>query len=139
MLQAWEAKLLRPVGECFVHLQIGKRVFQDRLEVIENLGHKYILGQVLHRSNQFGTGYSTTGKYFITINGQVIVQLDYPIIKVMGRVTLPPVSVSIVEVKTPKLTNTTNLYKMNTDTFQLQRASFCWMFCAGLTTTPCNN
>ena len=28
-------------------------------------------------------------------------------------------SVSIIEVRTPKLTNTTNLYEMNADTFQL--------------------
>ena len=91
--------------------------------VIKNLRHKYFLGQVLHRLYQFGTGYLTTGKHYITINRQVIVQsvlqaLDHPIIK-KGRVTLLPVSVSINEVKTPKLTNTTNLYRMNADTFQL--------------------
>ena len=36
-----------------------------------------------------------------------------------GSITLPPVSVSILEVKTPKLKNTTNLYKMNAVTAQL--------------------
>ena len=35
------------------------------------------------------------------------------------RITLPPVSVSIIEIKTLKLTNTTNLYKMNAVTAQL--------------------
>ena len=45
--------------------------------------------------------------------------LDYPIIKMKGRVTLPPVSVSITEMKTPNLTNTTDLYEMNADTFYL--------------------
>ena len=92
--------------------------------VIKNLRHKYILGQVLHRSYQFSTSYSTTGKHYITINGQVIAQsvlqaLYYPIIKTKGKVTLPPMPVSIIEVKTPKLSNTINLYKMNADTFQL--------------------
>ena len=53
---------LRPVGECFIHLQIGRRVFQDRVVVIKNLRHKYILGQILHRSYWFGTGFSTMGK-----------------------------------------------------------------------------
>ena len=119
-------KTLRPVGKCFFHLQIGRRVFQDRVVVINNLRHKYILGQVLHRLYWFGTGYLTTGKHYITINGQIIVwlvsqPLDYLIIKRKGRVTLPPVSVSIVEVKTPKLTNTTNLYKMNAETFKLPK------------------
>ena len=45
--------------------------------------------------------------------------LDYPIIKTKGRVTLPPVSISIIEVKTPKLTYATDMYKMNADVFQL--------------------
>ena len=77
-------KTLRSVSECFVSLQIGRRAFQDRVVVIENLRHKYILGQVLHWSYQFGTSYSTMGKHYITINGQVIAQsvsqaLDYPI------------------------------------------------------------
>ena len=117
-------KTLRPIGECFVSLQIGRRAFQDRVLVIENLRHKYILGQVLHRSYQFGISYLTMGKHYITINGKVIVQsgsqaLDYPIIKAKGRITLPHVSISIVEVKPPKLTNTTDLYEMNADTFQL--------------------
>ena len=83
--------------------------------VIKNLRHKYIFGKVLHRSYWFGTSYSTTGKHYIAINRQVIAQsvsqpLDYLIIKMKGRVPLPPVSVSIIEVKIPKLTNTTNLY-----------------------------
>ena len=72
----------------------------------------------------FSTGYSTTGKCYITINAQVIVQLisqalGYPLIKTKGRVTLPHVSLSIIEVKTPNLTNTTDLYEMNADTLQL--------------------
>ena len=85
-----------------------KRVFRDWVVVIDNLRHKFILGQVLHRSYQFGTGYSTTSKYFIMINVQVIAQsisqpLDYPIVKTKGRITLLPVSVSIFEVKTPEV------------------------------------
>ena len=92
--------------------------------VINNQRCKYILGPVLHRLYQFGTGYLTTDRHYITINGQVIVQsvsqpVDYPTIKTKGRVTLPPVSVSIIEVKTPKWTITTNLYEINADTFQL--------------------
>ena len=92
--------------------------------VIHKLRHKYTLGQVLHRSYQFGTGYLTIGKHYITINGQVIVQLvsqplDCLIIKMNGRVILPPVSVSVIEVKTQTLTNTTNLYKINADIIQL--------------------
>ena len=86
--------------------------------VIDNLRCKNILGQVLHRLYQFGTSYSTTGNHYITITGKVIAQsilqpLNYPIVKRKGRITLPPISVQIIEVKALKLTNTTNLYKMN--------------------------
>ena len=127
-IAAMGGKTLSPVGKCLIHLQIGQRVIWDREVVIKNLRHKYILGQVLHRSYWFGTGYLTMGKHYITINRQVIAQsvsqaLNYPIIKMKGRVTLPPVSISIIEVKTPKLTNTTNLYKMNADTFQLHEGT----------------
>ena len=117
-------KTLRPVGKCFIQLQIGKRVFRDRVVIIKNLRCKYILGQVLHRSYQFSTSYSTTGKHYITINRQVIAQsisqaLYYLIIKTKGKLTLLPISVSIIEVKTPKISNTTNLYQVSADTFQL--------------------
>ena len=36
-----------------------------------------------------------------------------------SKITLPPTSVSILEVKNLKLKNTTNLYKMNAVTAQL--------------------
>ena len=89
ILQGAGGKTLRLVGECFVKLQIGKRVFQDRIVVIKNLRHNYISGQVLHRLYWFSTAYSTTGKCYITLNGQVIAQLilqalDYPINKNIG-------------------------------------------------------
>ena len=89
------SKTPRLVGKCFICLPIGKRVFRDQVVVIDNLRCKYILGQVLHRSYQFGTSYSTTGKHYITINRQVMVQsisqpLDYPIVKTKGRIILPP-------------------------------------------------
>ena len=43
-------KVLIPVGECFVQLQIGKKLFTYRVIVIQNLKCEYILGQVLHRA-----------------------------------------------------------------------------------------
>ena len=96
---------LRLVGKCFIQQWIGKKVFRDRVVVIRNLQHKYILGQILHRLYQFGAVYLTTDRHYVTINGQLIAQVimkttDYPIIKTKGKVKLPPMSVSIVEVKT---------------------------------------
>ena len=56
------------VGECFIQLQIGKKLFRDKVIVIQNLKHGYMLGEVLHRAYRFRTGYSSTGKHYITIN-----------------------------------------------------------------------
>ena len=106
---------LIPVGECFIRLQIGKRPFQNRVIVKDNLKHNYILGKVLHGNNKFGTGYSITGRHYITINGEMIAQsisqaTTDPILITKGKVTLPPVSVSVVEIKMPKVPNTNSLY-----------------------------
>ena len=49
-------------------------MFRDRVIVIENLKCDYILGQVLHRSNRFGTGYLITGRHNIIINSEMIEQ-----------------------------------------------------------------
>ena len=46
-----------------------------------------------------------------TING--------PILKTKGKLTLSPMSISIVAIKTSTLQNTNNLYKLNFNTFQL--------------------
>ena len=41
------------------------------------------------------------------------------IMKTIGKVMLPPVSISIVGIKTPTLQNTNILYELNFNTFQL--------------------
>ena len=117
-------KALIPIGECFVQLQIGQKIFRDRVIAIHNLKHNYILGQVLHMTYRFGMGYFTAGKHYITINGEMIAEAisqitDNPILKTKGKFTLPPMSVSVVGVKTPTLCNTNNVYEVNFDTFQL--------------------
>ena len=79
-------KALTPVGECFVQIQKGKKLFRERVIAIQNLKCDYILGQILHRAYRFGTGYSTTGKHYITINGEMVTEAishitDSPIMK----------------------------------------------------------
>ena len=101
-----------------------QRAYQDTVNVTENLKCNYILGQVLHKNNRFGTGYSRTGSHYITINGEMIAQsisqaTTNPILKSKGKVTLPPMSVSVVEIKMPMIPNTNNLYELNFDTLQL--------------------
>ena len=91
-------------GKCFVQLQIGKKSFRDRVIVIENLKCYYILGQVLHSSNRFSTGYSITGRHYITINSEMTAQAilqttNSPILKTKVKLTLPSMSISIVEIK----------------------------------------
>ena len=99
-------------------------MFRDRVIIIENLKCNYILGQVLNRTNRFSTSYSTAGRHYITINGKMIVQaisqtIYSPILKAKGKITITPMPISIVAIKTPILHNTNNLYELNFDTFQL--------------------
>ena len=118
---------LEPVGECFITLKIGKKIFRDRVIVIKNLKHNYILGQVLHRTKRFSTCYLTTGRQYITINCEMIAQaisqtINSPILKTKGKVRLLPTSISIVGIKTPILEITNILYELNfymNKTFQL--------------------
>ena len=105
-------------GEASSNYKIGKRTFQDRVITIENVRGSYILGQLLHRNNRFGTGYSITCRQYITINGEMIAQsilqaTNNPILRTKGKVTLPPMSVSVVEIKMPRVPNTKNLYELN--------------------------
>ena len=65
--------MLIPVGEGFISVKIGNKIFRDRVIGIENLKKDYILDQVLHRENRFGTGYSTNGRHYITLNGEMLV------------------------------------------------------------------
>ena len=83
-----------------------------------------MLGQVLCRAYRFDVGYSTSGKHYIMVNGEMIAEAisqvtDNPIIKTKGKITLSPMSVSIISVKTPLLHNTNNIHKLNFSTFQL--------------------
>ena len=112
------------VGECFIQLQIGKRVFRDQVVVTDNLRQEYILGQVLHMSYQFSTWLVNHRQAFHYDQWAGNSTVDHTTPgpsnnKINRRITLPPVSVSIIEVTTPKLADTTNLYKMNVATFQL--------------------
>ena len=66
--------ILTPVGECFISVQIGSKVFRDRVIVIKNLQGNYIQGQVFHGDNKFGTGYSTNGRHYIILNGEMLAQ-----------------------------------------------------------------
>ena len=85
-----------PAGKCFIQLLIDEKMLRDRVIVIENLKCDYILGQVLHRTNRFGTCYSTMERHYITINSEMIAQAisqttKSPILKTKGKATLLPV------------------------------------------------
>ena len=63
-------------------------------------------GSLCHPHQRVGllTSYSSTGRHYITINGKMIVQsfsqaTTNPTLKIKGKVTLPPMSISVVEIK----------------------------------------
>ena len=60
--------ILNPVRECFAEVQIGNKMFWDRVIIIENLTRDYILGEVLQRAIRFGMGYYTNGRHYINLN-----------------------------------------------------------------------
>ena len=117
-------KALIPIRECFVQLQIGKMLFRDRVIVIQNLKYEHILGQVLHRAYRLDTSYSTTGRHYITVNGKMIAEAilqvtDSPILKTKGKITVSPMSISLISVKMLPLCNTNDVCKLNFNTFEL--------------------
>ena len=85
---------LIPTGECFVQLQISKKLFRNRVIVIQNLKCKYILSQVLYRAYRFNTSYSSTGRHHITINSEMITEANLqvtisPILKLKEKLHWP--------------------------------------------------
>ena len=110
------------VGECFVQIKIGKKIFRDQVIVVKNLSRPSILGVALQRTNRMGTGYNIDGRHFITVKDEVITQSCHstiePILKTKGKIILKPNSISVVAVKTPKIPDTNILYGVNSK-FQL--------------------
>ena len=118
--------VLIPVGECFIKMQIGNKVSRDRVIVIENLKRDYILGQVLHWDNRFSMGYSTHGWQYIILNGEMLAQscsqlTTNLISKTKGKIKLLPSSISVIQVRTPKIPDPNNIYELDFDTFQLPK------------------
>ena len=116
---------LIPVGECFIWVQIGNEMFRDRVIVIENLKRDYIVGQILCRDNRCGTGYSTNGRHYIILNGEMTAQsylqsTTNPILKTKGKIKLLPSSISVIEVRTPEIPDPNNIY-VHFSTFQLPK------------------
>ena len=57
----------------------------------------------------------TVGRHYITINGEMLAQSTShatvnPILKIKGKVMLPPMSISVVGVKMPEVPDVNNLY-----------------------------
>ena len=84
----------------------------------------YILGQVLHRTNRFDTGYSTAGRHYITLNGEMLAQsisqvMVKPVLKTQRKNCIATKSLSVLEIRMPEISDTNDLYELGLDTFQL--------------------
>ena len=109
---------LIPQSECFLQIKIGKQMFRDRVVIINNLNHDYIIGAAMQRSYCVTTGFSITGRHFLSVNGQMVLQsiptpTIEPIIKNKGKIKLNPHSITVVSVKTLPNINTSHIYKLN--------------------------
>ena len=109
---------LIPKGECSLQIKIGKQMFRDRVVVINNLNHDYIIGTVIQRSYHIATGFSITGRHFLSVNWQMVAQ-SIPsstiesIIKTKDKIKLNPHSITVVSVKTPPNVDTSQVYELN--------------------------
>ena len=93
-------------------------MFRDRVVIINNLNCHYITGAAMQRSYCISTGFSITGRHFLSVNGQMVVQsiptpTIEPIIKTKGKVKLNPHSITVVSVKTPQNIGASHVYKLN--------------------------
>ena len=109
---------LIPKGECFLQIKIGKQTFRDRVVIINILNCNYIIGTVIQRSYCISTGFSTTGRQFLSVNGQMVAQSISthsiePIIKTKGKIKLNPHSITIVSIKTSPHIDARHVYKLN--------------------------
>ena len=72
----------------------------------------------MQRTNRIGLGYSTNGKQYIMIKGEVITHscdsaIGEPILKTKGKFILKPHSISVIAVKTPEVPDTNILYEVD--------------------------
>ena len=109
---------LIPKGECFLQIKIGKQMVRDRVVIVNNLNLDYIIGAAQQRSYCVATGFSVTGRHFLSVNGQLVAQsiptpTNKPIIKNKSKIKLRPHSVTVVSVRTPPNINTSEIYKIN--------------------------
>ena len=83
-------------------------MFSDRVVVINNLNCDYIIGTAIQRSYHIVTGFSITGRHFLSVNGPMAAQsipspTIGPIIKTKGKIKLNPHSITVVQLKHPQM------------------------------------
>ena len=69
---------LIPKGECFLQIKIGKQMFRDKVVMMNNLNLDYIIGTAIQRSYHVAIGFSITGRHFLSVNRQMVVQSTPP-------------------------------------------------------------
>ena len=67
-------------------------MFRDHVIIVKNLSRPFLLGVAIQRINRTGMGYSTDGRHFIKIKGEVIAQschstIGEPVLKTKGTLT----------------------------------------------------
>ena len=88
----------------------------DGAIIIKNLYRDYIIGVPIQHVNKMLTGFSMSGRQFISLNGEMIVQsvssiTTQPIIKCKSRTCLLVYAVTIISVKTPPNLDPQKLYE----------------------------
>ena len=76
------------------------------------------MGAAMQRSYHIATGFSVTGRHFLSVNGKMFAQSIptpkiEPIIKNKGKIKLSPHSVTVVSIKTPPNISANQIYETN--------------------------
>ena len=85
--------------------KISKQTFRDRVVIVHNLNYNCVIGTAIQKSYHVATDFSVTGRHFLSVNGQMVVQriptpTIEPIVKNKDKIKLSPHSITIVSIKT---------------------------------------
>ena len=109
---------LMPKSECSLQVKIGKQTLRDRVVIVHNLNHDYIIGAAIQRSYHVATDFSVIGRHFLSVNGQIVAQsipttAIEPFVKNKGKLKLSPHSIIVVSIKTPPNISTNQTYEID--------------------------
>ena len=111
------------LGFADITSSLGKFTFTEEFAVIEGMVSDMLLGIRWEHKFNIHTGWTKRGNHYISIGKNNFVAEStnklnvHPIIKMKGKVTLKPESISFIEVQTPRDISENKKYQLNRNTY----------------------